>query len=130
MQVERYAQPGHDGMAVVAERISTPVTTTDATPTPVVSWTVPEGRSRWYYVWIIGDDAGSTNSVAYTRRVCIRNTGGTARVIATSATGETHEDGGYSTATIAVAVSGAVATINGTGVAATTINWYGRIREM
>jgi len=105
--------------------------TTDATPTLILTWTPPDDASTTYEIWVSGVLADHTGGLVYRRSVGFRRaSGGNATIVAGSASGDTIEDAGLTTATIVVTVSTTDVVIQVTGIAATTFHWHAVAYQM
>ena len=98
------------------------LTTTDATPTIVWSYVIPNNTSGDVGIKISGCDATGARYVVYTWTAAFQRAGGAAALDGGAVTaGRTFKDGTTPAPTFALVGSTLTATV--TGVAATTINW-------
>lgn len=107
------------------------VQTTSATATALTSMgaalAVPSDTAWAFRCLIVARATASDTNGAYQVTGLVKNNTGTAALVGTPTVTTIAEDAGAAAWDVTVAVSGANLEIRGTGAAATTINWVGRL---
>ena len=97
------------------------VTTTDATPTAVMTFAPVDLTTSLVTITTQAIKSDGTVAASYVNVVTMRRSGATTTQVGSTTALVTHEDTGSMACT--VAASGANIVVTGTGVAATTIRW-------
>jgi len=103
---------------------SATVRTTDATVTPITTYTIPDESVAQIYVHVIGQQT-STNCAGFIRRFVVKQqSGGGAVLVGTVDSTIFPDKEDVSTWDVTVTLATDVVTINVTGVDAVTIDWF------
>ncbi len=123
---------GASGFTLISEVLeSSPLVTTDATPTNLFSWTTPASAELIYEAEIFGNRTSDGLMVSYIRRFAVKRigTGNPTAIGGTFGGGETMEDSGLTAATVNLTFSGTTNLFQVVGVSATPMTWWGKLKQ-
>lgn len=107
------------------DQVNNVLTTTDATLTAAITYTIPSGSAGYVEATVIGRKISDSSTVVNKKCQAVKNVGGTASLIGSVGTILTlAADVSLSSSVVAIAVSSGNVLVNITGVAATTIEWF------
>lgn len=100
------------------------VTTTDATVTTILSWTIPDGSSAYVEATIIGRDSSGNTTIKKIAACVKRNSGNASMVSSVQIIVPLVADVALLTVVATLDVSSPSVRVRVTGVIATTIEWF------
>jgi hypothetical protein len=112
------------------DNVANSVTTTDATPTPLVAFSIPPATAGVFLVMVTARNTSTNKSANFIGGFGAQNLTGTAAVLGTQATLLSVANGSDPSMTgvaVTCAASGGSVLVKGTGIAATTIQWQASV---
>lgn len=108
--------------------VSGEVTTTDATSTVLLSYPIPAGTACMFSAYVIGRNTATGDIITANREAAAKNVSGTSTLIGSVQSLVTLNDTTMALATVTIDVSAGNARVIVTGLAATSIEWFGDMR--